>query len=172
MPPTRSIARRSAIQPCSKKQAQPFDRCKQRPQALHKPLGPSGLKPALALRRDARHHSTASLPLVETNGGDVKGYKSPQTNRSTRSICDIRLSGSAKPTACSRLVKLIFFQFCRFPCSPSPNGDPGRNRTPNPRLRRSVLYPVELRGRILSICCIARRHARLRVMKTEFGSST
>ena len=26
-------------------------------------------------------------------------------------------------------------------------GDPGRNRTPNLGLRRSLLYPVELRGR-------------------------
>ena len=27
-------------------------------------------------------------------------------------------------------------------------GDPGRTRTPNPLLRRQVLYPVELRDRL------------------------
>src|ERR1035437_6056426 len=28
------------------------------------------------------------------------------------------------------------------------NGDPGGSRTPNPQLRRLMLYPVELRGRL------------------------
>jgi hypothetical protein len=29
------------------------------------------------------------------------------------------------------------------------NGDPGGNRTPNPQFRRLMLYPVELRGRVV-----------------------
>ena len=38
-------------------------------------------------------------------------------------------------------------------------GDPGRNRTPNPLLRRQVLYPVELRDRAVQF--IARSDAEL-----------
>ena len=37
---------------------------------------------------------------------------------------------------------LFFFNNLRTEC-----GGPGRNRTPNLGLRRSLLYPVELRGR-------------------------
>lgn len=51
------------------------------------------------------------------------------------------------------------------------SGGPGRNRTLNLGLRRSLLYPVELRSRVLPICGRFGRYARLRVMKTEFGSS-
>src|SRR5450755_2078077 len=36
------------------------------------------------------------------------------------------------------------------------NGDPGGSRTPNPQLRRLMLYPVELRGRPPAPCRIQR----------------
>ena len=52
-------------------------------------------------------------------------------------------------------------------------GDPGRGRTPDPLLRRQLLYPAELRDRMPPFCAKRERHASIHsasVMKTEFGS--
>src|SRR2546423_11320160 len=38
-------------------------------------------------------------------------------------------------------------------------GDPGGSRTPNPLLRRQMLYPVELRGRSVELSSLARSDA-------------
>lgn len=62
------------------------------------------------------------------------------------------------------------------PCEPKwflRRGDPGRTRTPDPLLRRQLLYPAELRDRMPPFCAKRERHASIhsaRVMKTEFGS--
>ena len=50
------------------------------------------------------------------------------------------------------------------------NGGPGRNRTLNLGLRRSLLYPVELRARAATFCDKQKDQASTFVMKTEFGS--
>ena len=69
-------------------------------------------------------------------------------------------------TKTSKLMAIRYFIQRRFPedCRGAPNreavGAPGRTRTCDPRLRRPVLYPTELRARVVHVTRATRLSGR------------